>query len=229
MVYYRALRSERGRFDGYVNSLADARIDNAPRDEQVAFWINAYNAFVLKTVIDHYPIVQNTKQYPARSIRQIPGAFERLTHRAAGRTVTLDQIEQDVLPAFHDPRVFLALGRGANGSSRLRSEAYRADELEQQLAGQASECLNHAQCVSVDITANMLRASSIFSWREQEFVAAYGDKAPPAFAQRSPIERAVVAFVSPKLLTSERELLEKNTFRLEYIPFDWTLNDLTGR
>jgi len=60
-------------------------------------------------------------------------------------------------------------------------------------------------------------------------VAKYANAAPPAFASRSPIERAVIALLQPKLLTIEREVLSKNTFRLAYIPFDWTLNDLTGR
>ena len=74
-----------------------------------------------------------------------------------------------------------------------------------------------------------MHVSSIFSWREKEFIAAYADKAPAAFASRSPIERAVLAFVEPKLLTTEQEFLEKNSFQVVYMPFDWTLNDLTGR
>jgi hypothetical protein len=229
MVYYRALKAERGRFDGYVSSLAQVSLDSASRDEQAAFWINSYNAFVVETVLDHYPIAGRSREYPAKSIRQISGAFERLPHRAAGRTVTLDQIDQAILPEFHDPRVFLALGRGAVGSSRLRSEAYTAAELERQLAGQASECLNHGQCVSVDVAGNKLHASAIFSWREQDFAAAYAAKAPAVFSTRSPAERAVLAFVDPRLLTTERDFLAKNEFKMEYIPFDWTLNDLTGR
>ncbi|MBI4484563.1 MAG: hypothetical protein HY655_00990, partial [Acidobacteria bacterium] len=43
------------------------------------------------------------------------------------------------------------------------------------------------------------------------------------------IERALLAFVQPKLLTTEKEFLEKNQFQVTYTPFDWTLNDLTGR
>jgi hypothetical protein len=233
LVYYRALKAERGRLDGYVSGLATAapggNIDAAPRDEQIAFWLNAYNAIVLQTVIDHYPIAGKSREYPARSIRQIPGAFERLPHRVAGTMVTLDQIEQTILPAFHDARVFLALGRGAVGSGRLRSEAYTASRLEQQLAGDASECLNHEQCVDVDREANAVKVSAIFSWREKDFVAAYADKAAAVFSTRSPIERAVLAFVEPRLLTTEREFVAQNTFKVEYIPFDWDLNDLTGR
>jgi hypothetical protein len=71
--------------------------------------------------------------------------------------------------------------------------------------------------------------SAVFSWREKEFVAAFSDQAAPAFKDRSPIERAVLAFVQPSLLTGEKVFLEKNEFQMVYKPFDWTLNDLTGR
>lgn len=228
-VYYRALKSDRSRLDRYVGALGTAAIESASRDEQMAFWLNAYNALVLRTVIDHYPIVPRSRDYPRRSIRQIPGAFERLPHRVAGRTVTLDQIEQAILPAFRDPRLYLALGRGAVGSGRLRSEAFGAAALERQLTEAANECATRAQCLHIDRAANKVGISSIFSWRQSDFASAYSDKAGEAFEARSPIERAVLALVSPKLLMNERELLAQNDFKIEYLPFDWTLNDLAGR
>jgi hypothetical protein len=228
-VYYRALKSERSRFDMYVNSLADVEIVSLPRDDQLAFWLNAYNALVLRTVIDHYPIQGRSPDYPPKSIRQIPGAFERLTHRVAGRTLTLDQIEQTVFPTFHDPRVYLALGRGSVGGGRLRSEAFSPARLEAQLTEVANECAGRAECIHIDRQNNRVLVSAIFSWREKEFAAAYGGSATTVFASRSPIERAVLALVEPKLLTTEREFLEKNQFQVSYKPFDWLLNDLTGR
>jgi hypothetical protein len=228
-VYYRALKAERGKLDSFVTLQATAAVDKVSREEQLAFWLNAYNALVLKTIVDRYPIAGGSGAYPAKSIRQIPGAFERLPHRVAGRTLTLDQIEQTVLAGFNDPRVFFALGRGATGSGRLRSEAFTAARIEEQLAETAAECVTRAQCIRIDREAAKVHASSIFSWREKEFTAAYADKAPAAFSSRSPIERAIVAYVLPKLLPTEKEFLEKNSFQLVYTPFDWTLNDLTGR
>jgi hypothetical protein len=219
-VYYRALASEHAKLDAYVTSLASARLESASPQEQVAFWINAYNAVVLQTVVTHYPIQTRSNDYPAGSIRQVPGAFERETHRLAGRTLTLDQIEQTVLPAFHDPRIFFALGRGAVGSGRLRSEAYAADRLEEQLADDAAECASRSQCVQIDASQDVMK---------DQFVAAYADRARNGFSSRSPVERAVLAFIDPKMLTAEQDLLRKNTFRVEYLPFDWSLNDLTGR
>ena len=228
-VYYRALKQDRSKLDAYVAALATASIDTAPKAEQLAFWLNAYNAIVLRTIIDHYPITQRTAEYLPHSIRQIPGAFERLPHKVAGRTLTLDQIEQTVLPGFHNPIVYLALGRGAVGSGRLRSEAYTAARLEAQLKETAEECVSRPECVQIDRVTDTVSVSPIFSWREKEFSAAYAEAAPPAFSNRSPIERAVLALIQPKLLTTEREALAKNDFKVTFKPFDWSLNDLTGR
>ena len=83
--------------------------------------------------------------------------------------------------------------------------------------------------MDVDRVSNSVKVSSIFSWRERDFVAAFTGKAAAAFGTRSPVERAVLAFVDPRLLAGEREFLARNTFKVEYIPFDWDLNDLTGR
>lgn len=228
-VYYRALKLERARLDAYLAQLAAASLDNQPPPARAAFWINAYNALVLKTVVDHYPIQGRSSAYPQKSIRQIPGAFERLTHRVAGRSLTLDQIEQTMLPEFHDPRMFLALGRGAEGGGRLRSEPFTAERLDTQLAEAATECASRQNCLHVDRANNKVSASSIFSWREKEFVPVYADRAPAPFANRSPAERAILAFVWPNLLTTEKEVLEANTFQVDYSQFDWRLNDLTGR
>ena len=89
-VYYRALKSERGRLDRYAGSLnVSASVYEAwPREEKMAFWVNAYNAFVLQTVVDRYPIRGINPKYPAESLRQVAGAFETFRHRAAGRNVT---------------------------------------------------------------------------------------------------------------------------------------------
>jgi hypothetical protein len=228
-VYYRALRAERGRLDSYVASLGSPSIESASREEQIAFWLNAYNAIVLKTVVDHYPIVRRTQEYPALSIRQIPGAFDRTPHRVAGKSLTLDQIEQTVLPPFHDPRVFLALGRGAVGSGRLRSEAYTGADLERQLGEISKECASRSTCIQIEQARNTMAVSSVFSWRRNEFAEAWGDKAAPLYASRSPIERAVISFIAPHMLNAERDFLAKNEFKVEYLPFDWSLNDLSGR
>jgi hypothetical protein len=232
LVYYQALGADRGKLNRYLASLDTPDVVAAyqrwDQSQRAAFWLNAYNAFVLRTVIDHYPIRGRASEYPPSSIRQIPGAFEMRSHRAAGRSVTLDAIEKTALPEFRDPRLYLALGRGAIGSPRLRSEAFSGNRLEAQLKNVAMECPTRSECILVDATANRISVTAAVGWHETEFIAAY--PTPDAgFANRSPIERAVLTFILPNLLATERNFLDKNEFRVTYSEFDWSLNDLTGR
>ena len=222
LVYYRALKGERGRLDRYVASLnvTPATYQGWSKAQQMAFWVNAYNAFVLQTVINHYPM--------RGTIAQIPGAFDRVALRAAGRTVSLNQIERTILPEFKEPRLYLALGRGAVGSGRLRSEAYTGERLDKQLADIQREFVNDRHMYRLDRLTNTISVTPIVSWREAEFVAAYADTADKVYAQRSPLERAIIAFITPQLLPSEREFVKKNEFKLAFLEMDWRLNDLTG-
>jgi Protein of unknown function, DUF547 len=230
LVYYRAVRSDRGRLDRYVASLnvPKATYDGWSRDEQVAFWLNAYNAIVLQTVINHYPIQGKSSMYPASSVRQISGAFEQAKHRLAGRSLTLDEIEKTVLPEFKDPRLYLALGRGAVGSGRLRSEAYVGDRLSAQLNAVQAEFVADQAMMKIDRLTGRLSVTPLISWHEAEFVAAYDKGTEGRFAQRSPVERAILAFVTPHLLRLEKEFVEKNDFQIVFHQLDWRLNDLSG-
>ncbi len=230
LVYYRALQSSRGSLDRYAASLnvPAATYESWSREAKMAFWINAYNAFVLQTVINRYPIRGTSSAYPASSVRQIPGAFDQTKHRAAARSVTLDEIEKTILPEFNEPRLSLALGRGAVGSGRLRSEAYTAARLVSQLDDIQKEFVNERHMLNVDRGTSQISVTPIVSWHEAEFVAAYDKNIAGTFASRSPIERALIAFVMPHLLPLEREFVEQNQFKMSFHPFDWRLNDLTG-
>jgi hypothetical protein len=230
MVYYRALRGERARLDRYVASLnvPAATYQGWSRDEKVAFWLNGYNAIVLQTVINNYPIHGKSSQYPQNSIRQIPGAFEGAKHRLAGKSLTLDEIEKTVLPEFADPRVYLALGRAAVGSGRLRSEAYTGPKLGGQLGKVQSEFVSEQAMLKIDELTGQITVTPIISWREAEFVKAYDKGAEGPYAQRSAIERAVIAFITPHLFRIEKEFVEKNAFQMSFHTLDWRLNDLTG-
>jgi hypothetical protein len=230
LVYYRALRAERSSLDRYVASL-DVPADQVAAwtpEEQQAFWLNAYNAIVLRAIIDQYPIRTRSQEYPEGSVRQIPGAFDGVTHRVGGRSLTLDALERHLLETFGDARLSLALGRGAMGSPRLRSEAFSAARLVAQLRDVVAECATRLSCVQLDLASDRLVVSPIMGWREEAFVATFGPVAAGRWADRSPIERAVAAMVYPHLFNREQQALERGTFRMEYGEFDWRLNELRG-
>jgi hypothetical protein len=220
IVYYNALKIDRVKLDRYVTALAGVNSDTLgswDRARQIAFWINAYNALALQTAVSHYPA----------GMRQVPGGYDQLKHVIAGRTVTLDQIENRILADFHDPRIYLVLGRSAMGSGRLRSEAFSGPRLEQQLEQSAQQFVASPKYVNIDALAGSLSVSPLFSWREKPFVDAYESKSPD-LPGRTPLERAIVGFIQPYLLPAERDYLQKNTFKLAYLDFDWTLNDRAG-
>ncbi len=230
LVYYRALKAERAGLDGFIRSLdvpAAVRATWPVADQQV-FWVNGYNALVLRTVIDAYPIQGTASAYPAKSIRQIPGAFERAPHAIGGERLTLDQIEAKIASAFGDARLILALGRGALGSPRLRSEVYRADTLGAQLDAVVKECAERRRCATLDRAANTLTMTPLVGWQAAAFERTFPDTAG-RWRTRSNIERAVLTMLMPHLFPSERDFLADDKFQMTYGPFDWTLNDLTGR
>lgn len=231
LVYYKALQADRGRLTRYIASLnAPAVVSGYPKwsdDQKKAFWLNGYNALVLQTVVNHYPIRGTAKNYPPSSIRQIPGAFERTAHAIAGKQVTLDHIETTMLAELDDPRVYLALGRGAIGSGRLRSEAFSTKAVDKQLDESKAQFAITPRWAKVDALSGKVSISPIVSWRAPAFIEEYADDSFD-LPKREPLERAVIGFLRPHLLAAEEEFIRKNTFQLTYEPFDWRLNDLTG-
>ena len=218
---YREIRPERAIIDRYVASLDSPAVTSAlptwDKPRQIAFWINAYNALSLQTALAHYPA----------SMHQVPGAYDQTKHAVAGRNLTLDQIENTILAAYNDPRIYLVLGRSTMGSGRLRSESFNGNRLESQLAQSAEQFATRPEKVRIDPLAGTVSVNPIFSWRAKAFIDAYAGKSLD-LPGRTPIELAIVGFLKPFLLKSERDYLEKNTWKLAYMDFDWKLNDRVG-
>lgn len=224
-VDYRSLKRDRARLDVVVQSFA--AVDGAEerrwtRDERFAFWINAYNAFTVQAIVDHYPIRSGwlTLQ-PRNSIRQIDGVWTRLTWPAAGRTVTLDDIEHRILrPEFGDPRVHFAINCASVGCPPLADEPYRAAVLTAQLDAAARRYLARPQGVRVD--GRTLRVSSIFKWYGGDFTARFGTAGPP---RPDPIERAILGVVQAFGPPDAAALARAADVRIAFLDYDWSLND----
>ncbi len=229
LVYYRAVQAQRGMLARYIASLdlAPPAFAALSREDQMALLINAYNAIALHSAAQSYPIQGRASAYPAKSIRQIPGVYER-KHRVAGRSVSLDELERWLIDEYKDARVIFALGRGALGGGRLKSEAYTGARLEEQLADATREFVRRSGHFRIDRAAGAVVISPLYSWREKDLAAAYAGRADAAFKNRSALERAVLALTLEHLFPSEQAWLRETNFRVEFGQFDWRLNDLTG-
>jgi hypothetical protein len=226
LVYYNALRQERAVLDRVVAGLDAAPWATGSEADRKAGWVNAYNALVLRTVINAYPIRGTSPTYPPSSIAQVPGAMTQTRHRVAGEALTLDQIEQKVT-TLGDARLLLALGRGALGGGRLRSEAYTPERLDDQLQAAVREFVTRADTFRIDRTRGVVTVTPLASWREAALVSTFSHGGE-MWSNRSPLERALMIMSYPHLFPSERQFLALNTFQLEFGAFDWRLNDLTG-
>jgi len=149
-VDYKGFKASAEEFDTYLRglgSVSERDYANWPREEKLAFWINAYNAFTVKAVIDNYPIKGSVFSfYPRNSIRQIDGVWDKLRFRAIGKMVNLEEIEHEILrKQFKEPRIHFAIVCASLGCPDLRSEAYRADIINEQFESAAIEFVNNPE------------------------------------------------------------------------------------
>lgn len=228
-VDYRGLKSSSADLDSFAASLADLKpevLNSWGEQERIAFWINAYNALTLEAIIHNYPIRSSFLRsvvYPKNSIRQIPGVWDTLRFVVVGRDITLNDIEHGTLRAkFHEPRIHVALVCAALSCPPLRNEPYAAAKLNSQLDDQARVFLHGPRGFRADRDQNRVYLSSIFKWFGEDFLGSYG--ASDQFAGRSASQRAVLNFVSRYVSDSEREFLLRGTYQVEYLDYDWSLN-----
>ncbi len=127
--------------------------------------------------MDHYPIrAPWLTLQPRNSIRQIDGVWTKLTWRAAGRTLTLDDIEHRILrPEFKEPRVHFAINCASVGCPPLAAEPYRAATLDAQLDAAARRYLASAQ--GLRIQGDTVLVSKILEWYGEDFVARFAPDA----------------------------------------------------
>lgn len=230
LVNYRGLKADSSQLDAFSASLASvpsAQLDSWSEPQKIAFWINAYNALTLEAIIRNYPIRSSFLRstiYPKNSIRQIPGVWDKLRFGVAGREMTLDEIEHATLRAkFNEPRIHVALVCAALSCPPLRNEPYTAKELDRQLDDQARTFLASPQGLRIDRQAGKVHLSSIFKWFGEDFVKTYGTR--ERFEGKSDAERAVLNFVSRYVSDTDREFLVSSAYRIEYLDYDWTLNE----
>ncbi|GAB4249905.1 MAG: DUF547 domain-containing protein [Acidobacteriota bacterium] len=224
LVDYAELSRHRETLDRFITRLAavdTARLERAGDSDRIAFWINAYNALTLRVVIDHYPIKAGFLRslvYPANSIRQIPGVWDEIRFPVAGRERTLDEIEHRILRRdFREPRIHFALVCASLGCPVLRREPYEGPRLDAQLDDQVRRFLADPSKFQWEEENQVLRISPIFRWFEADFAPSCRGNA----AGRAP----VICFLRRYLPPERSGLLDSPQLRIEYLDYDWRLND----
>jgi hypothetical protein len=207
VAYGEVTPADRARLEDYIAGLAARPISAYDRAEQMAYWINLYNALVVRLVVDHYPIAS------IRDIGSRPGVpgggpWGETLVEVEGVPLSLNDIAHRILrPIWQDPRVHYALACGAVGCANLQPEPFEAQQLDRQLNEAALAYINDQRCI--DIAEDRLGLSSIYRWYRDDF---------------GPSDRDVInhlmAYAEPGL-AMRLQGFEKITDD----GFDWRLND----
>ena len=199
-------------FPRYLDSLASARLEGLSKDDRLAFWINVYNAYTIALINKH-----NERE----SIRNInmflglvkgKGPWKEEIVRAAGRTLTLDEVEHKIIRVeFKEPRIHAALVCAAISCPPLRTEAYEGRRLNPQFEDQTKTFLRERQTENrLDLGNSVIHLSPIFDWYREDF---------------GKTDAAILRFVAPYFDgTGEKSAFSEGRLKIEFTTYDWSLN-----
>lgn len=164
-AYAKVSGVDKAKLVGYLKSLAAVKVTKHSRKEQLAYWINLYNALTVKVIIDNYPV---------KSIREISsgvfsrGPWGRKLIKVEGRDLTLDNIEHGILrPVWRDPRIHYGLNCASIGCPNLQKKAYTGDNAGKLLTLGARQYINSPR--GVTINGNKVTVSKIYDWFAHDF------------------------------------------------------------
>ncbi|MTI23372.1 DUF547 domain-containing protein [Fulvivirga kasyanovii] len=204
-VNYEGFMRDQEKLEEYLKLLSN----NAPdkdlwsREEQLAYWINAYNAFTVKLIIDNYPLESIRDLDPVLSIPAINTVWHRKFFEIGGKKTSLDEIEHEILrKEFAEPRIHFAINCASYSCPPLRSEAYKADIVDQQLNEQAILFINDP--LRNQISHDRVVLSRIFKWFKSDFTR----------------DVSLVEY-----LNRYSRIYIADTADLEYLPYNWQLNE----
>lgn len=208
-VDYLALKTSPGELDEYLSWLANAdpeQLDTA--EERLAFWMNAYNAFVLKGVIDTLP--EKSEDIAGYSVKKIKGFFARRKFVVGGRYYSLDEIENNVLrPIFKDPRVHFSIVCASQSCPVLQGKAFRREDIHAQLEEATKRFLASKDRFKIDRENKIVYLSPIFRWFKEDFGEAKG---------------SIYDFIADYLEEEDKAFIKTGDFTIEYLDYDWGLN-----
>lgn len=218
-VDYQTLKEQRADLDLAVNQLAALPADKyaaMSRNEQIALWINAYNALTLRSVIDRYPF---------ESIQDLKSARDSTEWTVAGRQVTINDIAHEILrPEFKDPRLHFAVNCASVSCPPLASQPFLPATLDRQLDQAARSFVNEVTRNKINPHTLTLTTSGIFSAYGEDFVEKYGTD---QFDSVSATEAAILNFVFSHVDSSVLDMINTDAiWTVEYFPYDRSLNDV---
>ena len=208
VVNYAGVKADMARLDATLALMAAENPEVLARPDRIALYINAYNLWTIRLIMDHWPGIASIKE--AGGFLASP--WKRPFVRLGGRTLSLDDIEHGILRRqYPDPRLHFVLNCASKSCPPLLSIPYRGEVLDAMLEERTRACLNDPAGARVD--GGRLRLLRIFDWYAEDFGGRDGQW---GFVRR---------FAGPVLGAALDALADR---RPVYDDYDWSLNDAPG-
>jgi hypothetical protein len=200
-------RRDRAALENYVGDLAALPISSYARSEQLAYWINLYNARTVSLILEHYPLASIMDLNISPGLLSF-GPWDKKLMTVEGIGLSLNDIEHRILrPGWTDNRVHYALNCASTGCPNLQPAAFTSANMETLLVSAARAYINHPRAVTVE--QGKATVSKIYAWFQQDFG---GDN------------RGVLAHLREHAGPDLRRSLEGIT-EIGAYAYDWSLND----
>lgn len=223
-VRYAGFARDHAALDAYLDTLAAVTPQayaRWSRGQQLAFLINAYNAFTIKKILTRYPDLRSIRDFGSF----IGNPWKDKFFTLLGKPMSLDNIEHDTIRVpgvFDEPRVHFALNCASVGCPMLREEAYTAAQLDRQLDEQVQRFLSDRTRNRIDAASGTLEVSRIFDWYGKDFNQGWhGYRSLPQF----------LAIHAEQLSDDpqQRQRARNQQLKIEFLDYDWGLNDAGRR
>ena len=204
-VDYKGFQKDRKELQLYLDQLSAGIPDPKTwsREEQLAYWINAYNAYTVKLIVDNYPIKSIKDLNGKISVPLVNTIWDDKFFTLGGEKYSLNDIEHRILrKEFEEPRIHFAINCASRSCPKLRREAYTATKLEQQLEEQTRSFINDPS--HNRITPDKPKVSAIFDW--------FGGD----FKQKGTLADFINRYAKVKI---------KPGATISYLDYDWRLNE----
>lgn len=207
MVDYAGFVKDKKALQHYVDYLSTHQPSAKwSKNEKLAYWINAYNAFTVKLIVDHYP-VKSIKDIK-KGIPFVNSVWDIPFIPMGKEKVDLNYIEHSILrKEFKDPRIHAAINCASFSCPLLRNEAYTANEIDRQLEDAMRKFINDPQRNQVDKSS--VKISKIFSWFSGDF-------------------KLNGASVIDYLNKYAKKSIDYNA-KMDYLDYDWDLNGIENK
>ncbi len=206
LVDYKGFAKDSGKLNDYLSVLSDnhPNADHWSKDQRLAYWINAYNAFTVQLVLRHYPVESIKDVVSGPNITFVNSPWDIKFIKIEGKAYDLNNIEHGIIrERFEEPRIHFAVNCASISCPKLPREAYTAAKLDQQLEAQAADFINDPS--KNRISSDNIKISRIFKWFKGDFTE-----------NHESLQAYINQYTETKI-DSDAEI--------EWMAYDWGLND----